>query len=368
VPVHSEAAARPDAAAEIRLVSLDTLPGINFWSKRPVTRIDVAVGAYDEISSADVPGFADRLVAALPGLWEHRCSIGEPGGFVTRLRRGTYAPHIMEHVALELQSMMGHEVGYGRARGGDRAGEYTVVFEHRHAAVGQRAAVLALSVVREAFAGTLGPVDRAVAELRTRAAAPDASPPRQEVRCGVTGGAGRAAAREAMLRRGAGPGALVVDVAPASLLRAGLPYARSDAAVILDAEPADVPERYRDPERARQLVSVVADGVGSGGVVVAPAGDPALHERVLDAGCRLAVFAADGRVGMQELRVAHAAAVPKDGRIELRCRGERLDLGALEPGAPPAPQLAAALAVHALQQPELSDAPTREPDGDAADD
>jgi len=94
--------------------------------------MDVAVGAYEHISSADVPGVVDQLVAALPGLIEHECSIGERGGFVTRLRRGTYAPHIVEHVALELQTMIGHDVGFGRTRGGDVEGEYTIVFEHRH--------------------------------------------------------------------------------------------------------------------------------------------------------------------------------------------------------------------------------------------
>ena len=78
--------------------------------------MDVAVGAFDDISFAEVPGFTERLLAALPGLVEHRCSVGERGGFVARLRRGTYAPHVGEHVALELQTMIGHEVGYGRAR------------------------------------------------------------------------------------------------------------------------------------------------------------------------------------------------------------------------------------------------------------
>src|SRR5215212_1498989 len=144
---------RPDPYTEIRLLSLRSLRGANLWSRRPVTRIDVAPGEYDEISSAHVAGFTEALVAALPGLWEHRCSIGERGGFVTRLRRGTYPPHVAEHVALELQGMVGHDVGYGRARGGDRPGEYTVVFEHLHAEVGLRCAALSLEIVQRAYAG-----------------------------------------------------------------------------------------------------------------------------------------------------------------------------------------------------------------------
>ncbi|CAN5877509.1 hypothetical protein BH23GEM5_BH23GEM5_16310 [soil metagenome] len=68
---------RPDPASEIRLVALRSLRGANFWSRRPITRLDLAVGAYDEINSADVPNFTEALVRAFPGLVEHQCSIGE---------------------------------------------------------------------------------------------------------------------------------------------------------------------------------------------------------------------------------------------------------------------------------------------------
>lgn len=108
------ATAPPDPATEIRITGLHATRGFNYWSKRPVIRMDLAVGAFDEVSSADVAGVTDALVATMPGLREHHCSIGIPGGFVIRLRRGTYAPHIIEHVALELQTMIGHEVGFGR--------------------------------------------------------------------------------------------------------------------------------------------------------------------------------------------------------------------------------------------------------------
>src|SRR5512132_2337185 len=92
--------ALPDPFSTIRMTTLHAPRGANFWSSRPVTRMDLRVGAYDDISSCDAgPGFTDALVAAMPGLVEHRCSIGERGGFIMRLRRGTYAPHVIEHVA-----------------------------------------------------------------------------------------------------------------------------------------------------------------------------------------------------------------------------------------------------------------------------
>lgn len=344
---------RPDPFTEIRLVGLRPLRGANFWSRRPVTRMDVAVGAYDEIHSAEVPGFTDALLRALPGLWEHRCSIGERGGFVTRLRQGTYAPHIAEHVGLELQSMAGHDVGYGRARGGDRPGEYTVVLEHLHAGVGLRSAALALEIVQRAFAGELRGVDAAVAELRALAATPDAPPLADQVLCGITGGGDRAAARDEMLRRGGYGAAQIVDVAPRTLLERGLPYARSRMAVVLDAQPRDVPARYREDERNVQLVSVLADAVRGDGIVVVPSTEWEVQDSVRRAGCRVAVFSTDGAAPARDTPVADAAARVRDGRVVIERAGQAVDGGALVRGTDARAQVAAALAVHALG--ELTD-------------
>jgi cyanophycin synthetase len=339
-----------DPYSEIRLVSLRSLRGANFWSRRPITRLDLEVGSYEDISSADVPGFTDALVKALPGLRKHRCSIGQRGGFITRLRRGTYAPHIAEHVGLELQTMVGHDVGYGRARGGDRDGEYTVVFEHFHAEVGTRSAALALEVVQRAFAGELDTVDYAVAELEALAALPDVPAVSQEVVCGITGGEDRAEVRDEMARLGVGGDELVVEVAPSYVLNAGLPYARSDIAVILDALPVDVPDRYRETDRARQLVSTLADAVRRDGIVVCPAKEWEVQDRARDAGCRVAVFATHDRVTRRDTRVAHSVASVRDGCIVVEIGGETEEATPLRPDVAVGPQVAAALAVRSLEQ------------------
>ncbi|MDQ3555494.1 MAG: hypothetical protein M3409_01780 [Gemmatimonadota bacterium] len=336
---------RPDPATEIRLLGIRTLRGANFWSRWPVTRVDLGVGEYDEINSADVPGFTEALLGAFPGLVEHRCSVGERGGFVTRLREGTYAPHIMEHLALEFQTLVGHDVGYGRARGGDRPGEYTVVFEHLHAEVGVRVAGLALDTVQRAFAGSLGGVEHAVAELAALAALPDVPPLRQRVLCGVTGAGDRAALCEELRRDPAGGGELVVEVAPAYLLAAGLPYASSRVAVILGSALADVPERYQDPERAAQLVSVVADALDPEGTVVVPAGEWEVQRRVRDGGRRVAVFSTAVAVAEHDAELASEVAVVRDGRIAFGRDGSVEDGRALRFDASPAVQVAAALAL-----------------------
>jgi cyanophycin synthetase len=340
---------RPDPATEIHMTTLHATRGANYWSRRPITRMDVAVGAYDHISSAQVPGVTASLISAMPGLVEHRCSIGERGGFITRLRRGTYVPHIIEHVALELQGLVGYDVGYGRTRGGDVEGEYTIVLEHHHEAVGIRASALALDVVQRAFAGTLDSIEAQVAELRALAAMDPPAPLRAQVRCGITGGALRGETRTELARLGVGAEEeLVVDVAPGYILQAGLPYSHSDAAIVLDAQPNDVPERYRDPERARRLVSVVADAVGEDGLVVAPAKAWEIQDRARDAGCRVAVFSAGDDITARDKKVAGTAAWVRQGCIVIEHGETLIDAGPLRPDTPAVVQVAAALCAFGL--------------------
>lgn len=341
---------RPSPETEIRITALHALRGANFWSQRPVTRMDLVVGRYDDISSADVPGVASTLERAMPGLIEHRCSVGERGGFLKRLRVGTYAPHIIEHVALELQAMAGCDVGYGKTRGGDEPGEYTLVFEHCHSNAGLRAAALALEVVQRAFAGTLDSVDYAVRELTTLLKTPDTPPLRQRILCAITGGGPRHETREEMLRRGLSDGELVVDLAPGYLLQAGLPYSRSDMAIILDTDLSDVPDRYRDEERARQLVGVVADAVVRDGVVVVPAKEWELQDYARERECRVVIFATDDDITRRDQRVSRAQGLVRDGRIMLESFHGICDAGAVREDAPVAAQVAAAVAMFTLEE------------------
>lgn len=341
----------PDPTTELRITALHATRGPNYWSRRPVTRLDLAVGAYSDISSADVPGFTEALLATMPGLEEHRCSIGERGGFIVRLERGTYAAHIIEHVALELQTMIGHDVGFGRTRGGDVEGEFTIVFEHIHEAVGLRAAALALEIVQRAFAGTLAPpIDYATAELSALAQTADVPPLQQHILCGITGGSLRTETRDELMRRGFGADELIVDVSPAYLLQAGLPYSRSDIAIILDSTLNDVPERYREEERAQRLVATVADAVDRGGIVVVPAKDWEVQDLVRDAGCRVVIFAPDADVTRRDKKVARAAAYCDGGRIIIETRRTAIDAGMLIDGVSPSAQAAAAVAAMTLHE------------------
>lgn len=312
--------------------------------------MDLAVGAYEDISSADVEGFTEALVDAMPGLREHRCSIGEPGGFIIRLRDGTYAPHIVEHIALELQTMIGHDVGFGKTRGGDVPGEYTLVFEHLHERVGLRAAALALEVVQRAFVGTLDGVQYATAELASLAETSNIPDLKQRICCAITGGSGRSETRAEMLRQGFDCNELIIEVAPSYLLQAGLPYSRSDMAVIVNANLVDVPSRYAERDRAAQLLSVVADGVKRNGVVVVPAKHWEIQEIVRDADCRLAIFSTRNNITRRDKKLARTSVWVDDRRIVIEHLGDHIEGGWLQDGINETAQVAAATAVFSMKE------------------
>ena len=108
-----------------------TLRGPNIWSRHPVLETWVDLGDLKDSPSDSLPGFNDRLMAWLPTMIEHRCSIGERGGFFQRLRDGTYPAHILEHVSIELQTLAGTPVGFGKARATSEEGVYKVVMRYR---------------------------------------------------------------------------------------------------------------------------------------------------------------------------------------------------------------------------------------------
>ena len=101
--------------------------GPSLYALFPVIRLTVDLGMLEEWPTGRLgPDFNDRLLEALPGLRQHGCSYGEPGGFVRRLTEedGTWLGHVLEHVAIELQNMAGLNVTFGKTRSTDVPGEY----------------------------------------------------------------------------------------------------------------------------------------------------------------------------------------------------------------------------------------------------
>ncbi len=120
--------------------------GPSLYAHFPVIRLTVDLGVLEEWPSVRLgEPFIEALLEALPGLHEHGCSYGEPGGFVRRLREdeGTWMGHILEHVAIELQNTAGADVTFGKTRGTGTPGEYDVVYEYGQEDVGLEAGRLA---------------------------------------------------------------------------------------------------------------------------------------------------------------------------------------------------------------------------------
>jgi len=143
---------------------------------------------------------------------------------------------------------------------------------------------------------------------------------------------------------------LIVDVSPSYMLQAGLPYSRSDVAIILDAELTDVPDRFRQSGRAQRLVSVVADAVPKNGIVIVPAKEWEIQDRVRDAGCRVAIFATNDDVTSRDKKVARAAAMVEGRRIMVEQFDTVVEAGWLHDKAPIEAQVAAALAAFTLRE------------------
>ncbi len=135
----------------IEIINVMSLRGPNIWTYRPVIEAWVDIGDLEDSPSNTIPGFYERLTAMLPGLVEHRCGIGEPGGFLLRLREGTWPAHIMEHVMIELQNLAGVQTGFGKAREAGKRGLYKLVVRARYEEVSRAALTMARDMVMAAI-------------------------------------------------------------------------------------------------------------------------------------------------------------------------------------------------------------------------
>ncbi len=125
--------------------------GPNLYALWPVIRLRMDLEELEDFPTAELPGFADRLLEMIPSLHQHGCSYGEDGGFVRRMREdeGTWMGHVLEHVAIELQKLAGTPVSFGKTRGeGLPEGQYHVIYSYVEEAVGLAAGDLALRIIR----------------------------------------------------------------------------------------------------------------------------------------------------------------------------------------------------------------------------
>ena len=150
----------------IEIREMRALRGANYYSRYPVIYMQVALGELEEKPSDTIPGFKDRIEKILPTLIEHHCSLGYHGGFFERIDRGTWAGHIAEHVAIELQCLANMEVGFGKTYSTDDYGIYNVVFRYRDEEVGLEAGKYAIQIVNNLFNNKETDIARIIQHLK----------------------------------------------------------------------------------------------------------------------------------------------------------------------------------------------------------
>ena len=134
----------------MKILSTNVYVGPNQYARFPVIRHVLDLGILEQWPTMKLgQDFVDRLLERLPGLHEHGCSYGVPGGFVRRMTEdeGTWMGHVMEHVAIELQNVAGSDVTFGKTRSNGEAGQYDMVFEYHQREVGLEAGRLARALL-----------------------------------------------------------------------------------------------------------------------------------------------------------------------------------------------------------------------------
>ena len=135
----------------MQILEMKVLRGPNYWSVRRSKLIQVKLDLekLEESPTNKIPGFRERLEKLIPSLYEHRCSENKPGGFFHRVEQGTWMGHVIEHIALEIQTLAGMDTGFGRTRStGEKDGVYYVVFSYMEEDAGIYAAKAAVRIAQ----------------------------------------------------------------------------------------------------------------------------------------------------------------------------------------------------------------------------
>ncbi len=139
----------------MKIIETRALRGPNYWSnyrkKLIVMKLDLE--ELEQSPTNKIPGFFERMEKMMPSLYSHRCSFNHEGGFFERVKEGTWMGHVIEHIALEIQTLAGMECGYGRTRSTGKEGIYNVVFSYMEEKVGLFAAKASVAIAEALVTG-----------------------------------------------------------------------------------------------------------------------------------------------------------------------------------------------------------------------
>ena len=139
----------------MKILKIQALRGPNIWSitRKKLIQMRLDLEDLEEKPTNKIPGFRERIEALIPSMIDHRCSEGCKGGFFQRVDRGTWMGHVIEHIALEIQTLAGMDVGFGRTRETKTPGVYNVVFNYIEEKVGLYAAEAGVRIAEALIEG-----------------------------------------------------------------------------------------------------------------------------------------------------------------------------------------------------------------------
>ncbi|MFV8440566.1 cyanophycin synthetase [Flavobacterium sp. LB2P44] len=152
----------------MKIIKIQALRGPNIWSiqRKKLIQMRLDLEEMEQFPTNKIDGFRMRIEAMFPSMIEHRCSEGCRGGFFSRVERGTWMGHVIEHIALEIQSLAGMETGFGRTRETKTPGTYNVVFSYTEENVGLFAAESSVAIAEALIAGTEYNVEADLQKMR----------------------------------------------------------------------------------------------------------------------------------------------------------------------------------------------------------
>ena len=152
----------------MKILKIQALRGPNIWSikRKKLIQMRLDLEEMEEFPTNKIEGFRERLEIMFPSMIDHRCSEGCRGGFFIRIEQGTWMGHVIEHIALEIQTLAGMDTGFGRTRETKTPGIYNVVFSYTEENVGLFAAESAVAVAEALIKGTAYDLDGDLQKMR----------------------------------------------------------------------------------------------------------------------------------------------------------------------------------------------------------
>ncbi|HPW98554.1 MAG TPA: cyanophycin synthetase [Flavobacterium sp.] len=152
----------------MKILKIQALRGPNIWSinRKRLIQMRLDLEEMEQFPTNKIEGFRERIEAMFPTMIEHRCSEGTRGGFFSRIERGTWMGHVIEHIALEIQTLAGMETGFGRTRETKTPGVYNVVFSYTEENVGLFAAESAVAIAEALISGAEYDVEGDIQKMR----------------------------------------------------------------------------------------------------------------------------------------------------------------------------------------------------------